>query len=83
MTQTVISCDILKLNRTRLILLLLMKPVVAVTLTKAKKVLFIELNQDNVVKSFTTVGECYGIDHVANRFVVSVQGFGIQIFDDE
>ena len=57
--------------------------VVAVTLTKAKKVLFIELNQGNVVKSFTMVGECYGIDHVANRFAVSVQGFGIQIFDDE
>ena len=60
-----------------------MKPVVAVTLTEAKKVLFIELNQGNVVQSFTTVGECYRIDHVANRFAVSVQGFGIQIFDDE
>ena len=31
----------------------------------------------------STGGECYGIDHVANRFAVSVQGFGIQIFDDE
>jgi hypothetical protein len=57
--------------------------VVAVTLAKAKKVIFIDLNHDNVVKSFNTVGECYGIDHVANRFAVSVQGIGIQIFDDE
>jgi hypothetical protein len=51
--------------------------VVAVTLTNAKKVLFVDLYHDNV-KSFNTVGECYGIDHVANRFAVSVQGFGIQ-----
>jgi hypothetical protein len=57
--------------------------VVAITLTKAKQVLFIDLTHDNVVKSFSTVGECYGIDHVANRFAVSVQGVGIQIFDDE
>jgi hypothetical protein len=57
--------------------------VVAVTLTKAKQVLFIDLTHDNVVKSFSTVGECYGIDHVANRFAVSVEGVGIQIFDDE
>jgi hypothetical protein len=56
--------------------------VVAVTLTNAKKVLFVDLYHDNV-KSFNTVGECYGIDHVANRFAVSVQGFGIQIFDNE
>ena len=40
-------------------------------------------NHDNVVKSFSTGEECYGIDHVANRIAVSVQGFGIQIFDDE
>jgi DNA gyrase/topoisomerase IV subunit A len=57
--------------------------VVAVTLTNAKKVLILDLNHDNVVKSFSTVGECYGIDHVANRFAVSVQGIGIEIFDDE
>ena len=57
--------------------------VVAVTLTNAKKVLFLDLNHDNVVTSFSTVGECYGIDHVANRFAVSVQGIGIRIFDDE
>jgi hypothetical protein len=42
-----------------------------------------DLYHDNVVKCFGTVGECYGIDHVANRFAVSVQEFGIQIFDDE
>jgi hypothetical protein len=41
-----------------------------------------DLNHDNVVKSFSTVGKCYGIDHVANRFAVSVKGVGIQIFDD-
>jgi hypothetical protein len=40
-------------------------------------------NHDKVVKSFNTVGECYGIDHVANRFAVSVQGIGIRIYDDE
>jgi hypothetical protein len=57
--------------------------VVAVTLTNAKKVLVLDLNHDNVVTSFSTVGECYGIDHVANRFAVSVQGIGIRIFDDE
>ena len=57
--------------------------VVAVTLTNAKKVLFIDLSHVKVVKSFSTVGECYGIDRVANRFAVSVQGVGIQIFDDE
>ena len=64
-------------------LVVINESVVAVTLTKAKKVLFMDLNHDNVVKSFSTVGECYGIDHVANLFAVSVQGFGIQIFDDE
>jgi hypothetical protein len=36
--------------------------VLAVTLTNAKKVLFLDLNHDNVVTSFSTVGECYGID---------------------
>jgi len=64
-------------------LVVINETVVAVTLTKAKQVLFIELNHDNVVKGFSTVGECNGIDHVADRFAVSVQGFGIQIFDDE
>jgi hypothetical protein len=64
-------------------LVVINETVVAVTLTKAKKVLFLDLNRDNVVKSFSTLGECYGIDHVANRFAVSVQRFGIQIFDDE
>jgi hypothetical protein len=64
-------------------LVVINETVVAVTLTKAKQVLFIDLNHDNVVKSFSTVGECYGIDHVANRFAVSVEGVGIQIFDDE
>jgi hypothetical protein len=64
-------------------LVVINETVVAVTLTKAKKVLFLNLFPDNVAKSFNTVGECYGIDHVANRFAVSVQGFGIQIFDDE
>jgi hypothetical protein len=64
-------------------LVVINETVVAVTLTKAKQILFIELNHDKVVKSFRTVGECYGIDHVANQFAVSVQGFGIQIFDDE
>jgi hypothetical protein len=53
--------------------------IVAVTLTNAKQVLFLDLNHDNVVTSFSTVGECYGIDHVANRFAVSVQGIGIRI----
>jgi len=42
-----------------------------------------DISDIKVVKSFSTDGECYGIDHVANRFAVSVQGFGIQIFDDE
>ena len=64
-------------------LVVINETVVAVTLTKAKIVLFIDLNHDNVVKSFSTVGECYGIDHVADRFAVSVQGVGIEIFDDE
>ena len=63
-------------------LVVINETVVAVTLTKDKKILFIDLNQGNAVKSFNTVGECYGIDHVANRFAVSVQGVGIQIFDD-
>ena len=52
-------------------LVVINETVVAVTLTKTKKVLFIDLNHDNVVKSFSTVGECYGIDHVADRFAVS------------
>jgi hypothetical protein len=64
-------------------LVVINESVVAVTLTKAKKVLFMDLNHDIVVKSFSTAGECYGIDHVANRFAVSVERFGIQIFDDE
>ena len=64
-------------------LVVINESVVAVTLAKARKVLFIDLNHDNVVKSFSTVGKCYGIDHVANRFAVSVKGVGIQIFDDE
>ena len=64
-------------------LVVINESVVAVTLTNAKQVIFLDLNHDNVVKSFSTVEECYGIDHVANRFAVSVQGFGIQIFDDE
>jgi hypothetical protein len=64
-------------------LVVINESVVAVTLTNAKKVIFLDLNHDNVVKSFSTVEECYGIDHVTNRFAVSVQGFGIQIFDDE
>jgi hypothetical protein len=64
-------------------LVVINETVVAVTLTKAKKVIFIDLDHDNVVKRFNTVGECYGIDHVANRFAVSVQEVGIQIFDDE
>ena len=64
-------------------LVVINESVVAVTLTNHNKVLFIDLNHGNVVKSFSTVGECYGIDHVADRFAVSVQGFGIQIFDDE
>ena len=38
-----------------------------------------DLNHVNVVKSCSTVGECYGNDHVANRFTVSVEGVGIQI----
>ena len=64
-------------------LVVINETVVAVTLSRAEKVIFIELIHDNVVKSFSTGGECYGIDHVPNRFAVSVQGFGIMIFDDE
>jgi F0F1-type ATP synthase membrane subunit b/b' len=64
-------------------LVVINETVVAVTLAKAKKVLFLELIQCNVVKSFSTVGECYGIDHVSNRFAVSVQGVCIQIFDGQ
>jgi hypothetical protein len=64
-------------------LVVINESVVAVTLLKANKVLFIDLDHDNVVKSFSTVGKCYGIDHVANRIAVSVKGIGIQIFDDE
>ena len=64
-------------------LVVINESVVAVTLTKANKVIFLDLNHDIVVKSFSTVGKCYGIDHVANRFAVSIKGFGIQIFDDE
>jgi hypothetical protein len=64
-------------------LVVINETVVAVTLTKAKKVIFIDLDHDHFAKSFNIVGECYGIDHVANRFAVSVQGVGIQIFDDE
>jgi hypothetical protein len=64
-------------------LVVINETVVAVTLSKAKEVLFLDLSHDNVVKSFSTGGECYGIDHVVNRFAVSVQEFGIKIFDDE
>ena len=64
-------------------LVVINETVVAVTLAKAKKVIFIDLYRNAAVKSFSTVGECYGIDHVANRFAVSVQWVGIQIFDDE
>ena len=64
-------------------LVVINETVVSVTLTKAKKVIFMDLNHNIVAKSFNTVGECYGIDHVANRFAVSVEGVGIQIFDDE
>ena len=63
-------------------LVVINESVMAVTLTRAKQVLFLDLNHDNVVTSFSTVGECYGIDHVSNRFAVSVNGFGIQLFDD-
>jgi hypothetical protein len=45
-------------------LVVINETVVAVTLTKAKIVLFIDLNHDNVVKSFSTVEECYGIINI-------------------
>ncbi|XP_063420856.1 uncharacterized protein LOC134706077 [Mytilus trossulus] len=58
--------------------------VVAVTLFEANKILFIELSsdQDKVIKEIDVIGQCFGIDYSDHRLAVSVEGYGIQIFDD-
>ena len=56
---------------------------VALTLTKAKKIVRIEIlsNTDKVVQEIYVMDECIGIDVNKRQFIVAVKKFGIQIID--
>lgn len=46
--------------------------------------MFIELSsdQDKVTKEVDVIGQCYGIDYSDHRLIVTVKGYGLQIFGD-
>ncbi|CAG2195707.1 unnamed protein product [Mytilus edulis] len=54
---------------------------IATTLSRANKVVFIELlsNEDKVMKQINLIGECFGIDTSGNRLAIAVKGYGIQL----